>query len=91
MVKQLSRIKDYWYHFIVRPLQKLRYRSSLKKAIKHANHIKYTTGFKCLVLLNPGGYKAYTKQAIKILHRQKYFKKGVRLEQIERMAIYSTN
>jgi hypothetical protein len=76
---------------IVTACQKFWYRRSLKKAIKHAMHIKRTTGHKCLVLLFPGGYRAIRKVALKQVHRQGLFKKGVTVQQIEMMAVYNTN
>jgi hypothetical protein len=82
MVLNFSR---WWY-------TNVRYRRSLKRAIKHAKHIKNHTGYKCYVLLFPGGYRAITKQAIKCLMRSKkrYFKKGTSIETIEKMAVYIT-
>lgn len=72
---------------------KIRYRRSYKKAIKRAKHVKSTTGLKCYVLLFPGGYKAITKQATKLLmsSNKKYFKKGTTIQTIEQMAVYVTN
>lgn len=69
---------------------KFRYRKSLKKAIKHANHVKHTTGHKCLVLFVKNGYSAYTKQAVKLLVKGHYFKKGTTIQKIESMAVYTT-
>lgn len=82
MVINFSR---WWY-------TKIRYRRSLKKAIKHANAVKSSRGYKCYVLLFPGGYKAIAKQAIKCLMRsnKKYFKKGTTIQDIEKMAVYIT-
>ena len=79
-------IKGFWY-------QKIKYASSLKKAIRHANAVKVSRGYKCYVLLLPGGYKAITKAAIKCLMKsnKKYFKKGTTIQDIERMAVYITN
>lgn len=76
---------------IVTYFQKLRYRKSLKKATKHAIHMKNTKGYKCLVLLFPDGYRAITKQAVKLLWKQGYFKKGTTLQQIESMSVFTTN
>lgn len=72
---------------------KLRYRKSLRKAIKHANAVKSSTGYKCFVLLFPNGYKAVTKQAVKCLlsSNKKYFKKGTTIQDIERLSVYTTN
>ncbi|MBS1641557.1 MAG: hypothetical protein JSR11_03680 [Bacteroidetes bacterium] len=75
---------------IIAAWYKLMYHKSLKRATKHANHIKCTTGYKCFVLLFPKGYKAITKQAVKQLHKQKYFKKNVSLQHIENMSAYTT-
>lgn len=79
-------LKGFWY-------RKVRYRRSLKKAIRHANAVKVSRGFKCYVLLLPGGYKAITKSAIKCLMKsdKRYFKKGTTIQDIERMAVYVTS
>ena len=79
----VTKILAAWY--------KLCYRKSLIRAIRHANHVKNTTGHKCLVLFFPKGYKAVTKQAVKQLVKQHYFKKGATIQKIESMAVYSTN
>ncbi|HMO63311.1 MAG TPA: hypothetical protein PKC39_14595 [Ferruginibacter sp.] len=73
--------------------QKWRYQHSLKKAIKHANHIKHTTGYKCVVLFvdNVRGYKAFKKDTLKLLVKSKYFKKGTTVQKLESMAVYTTN
>jgi hypothetical protein len=79
-------IKGFWY-------RKIKYARSLKKAIIHANAVKVSRGYKCYVLLFPGGYRAITKQAIKSLMKsdKKYFKKGTTIQHIEKMAVYVTN
>ena len=83
MVINFSR---WWY-------TKIRYRRSRKKAIRQAVHIKNTRGYKCYVLLFPGGYKAITKQAVKQLmfSNKKYFKKGTTIQDIEKMAVFITH
>lgn len=83
MVINFSR---WWY-------TKIWYRRSLKKAIRQANTVKNQYGYKCFVLLFPGGYRAITKQAIKCLmkSKKKYFRKGTTIQDIENMAVYTTN
>ena len=75
----------WWYKTV-------RYRRSFKKTVRHANIVKNQRGYKCYVLLFPGGYKAITKQAVKsLMHsNKKYFKKGTTIQDIEKMAVYIT-
>ncbi|MGQ0737654.1 MAG: hypothetical protein ACT4OJ_01215 [Bacteroidota bacterium] len=82
----LNWIKGFWY-------RKIKYARSLKRAIQHAKIVKTQRGYKCYVLLFPGGYKAVTKAAVKSLmsSNKKYFKKGTTIQDIERMAVYITN
>lgn len=82
MVNIIRAIVEAWHRF--------RHHKTLKKAIKHANHVRYTTGYKCFVICTPKGYKAYSKQALKQLVKQRYFKKGVTVQHLEKMAVYVT-
>ncbi|MDP1812349.1 MAG: hypothetical protein Q8K66_13185 [Sediminibacterium sp.] len=53
--------------------------------------MKNNKGYKCLVLMFPGGYRAVTKQAVKLLLKQGYFKKGTTMQKIENMSAFTTN
>ncbi|MGN7787411.1 hypothetical protein ACTJIJ_22955 [Niabella sp. 22666] len=66
-------------------------KKQLAKAIKHAQHVRYTTGKKCLVLWVEGTYRVYSMQSIKALAKSKYFKKGTTHRDIERLAVYTTS
>lgn len=76
---------------IISLFYKLKYRKSLNRAVKHAIHMKNNKGYKCLVLMFPGGYRAVTKQAVKLLLKQGYFKKGTTMQKIENMSAFTTN
>lgn len=66
-------------------------RKSLNRAIRHANHVKNTTGHKCFVLLSKNkGYRAVTKRAVKQLITQKAFPKEVTMKEVEKMSVYTT-
>lgn len=82
MVKNLKQLQAW--------LRGLFYRKRLNKAIRHAQHIRRTTGKKCMVLFVEGTYKVYTMQAIKGLVKSKFFKKGTTARQIESLAVYTT-
>jgi hypothetical protein len=75
---------------LIKRIRKAMAPKAFKTAVKHANHIKYTTGLKSMVLLTPQGFKAYTKQAIKLMIKQGLMK-GVTIQNIEQKAFYITN
>jgi hypothetical protein len=67
------------------------HKKSYVRAVKHANHVRRSTGRKCYVLFFKDSYKAITKQHIKHLLSIKYFKPGTSLKDIEALAAYTTN
>ena len=62
----------------------------LRKAIKKANKLHAETGYRYLVLLVKGKPRVYSKQTIKKLIKLRYFKKGVKISDIDRKALYTT-
>jgi hypothetical protein len=69
------------------------HKKSYERAVKHANHVRRSTGHKCYVLFFDAThkYKAITKQHVKHLLAIKYFKPGTSLKDIEALAAYTTN
>lgn len=89
----LSKKLQLWFTNIPANFQKWRYKKSFKKACKHADHVKRSTGHKCIVVFVDDHYqfKAFTKRSIKALCQSKYFRKGTTVQMIENMAVYTTN
>ena len=61
-----------------------------KRAVKEANAMAQLTGMKHYVLLMNGKLKAVPKRSIKTLIHTRRFRKGVRIEDIEKRALYVT-
>lgn len=62
----------------------------LQKAIARANHLQATTHRKHLVLLIKGRPQVISKQQLTRLVRRGYFVRGIRLQDLERKALYIT-
>jgi hypothetical protein len=61
-----------------------------KKAVRKANELAQLTGTKYYVIYFNGRLKVCPKRNLKELIRRKKFKKGVRIQDIERRALYVT-
>ncbi len=61
-----------------------------KRAVKKANELHELFHMKYLVLYINGSFKVIPKQNVKRLIRQRFFKKGTKIEDVCRMAAYST-
>ena len=72
-------------------LKELLFKYRLKKAIKEADRESRLFKRKYLVIVFAGKPKAYRKSALKeLINRRAMFKKGVTVQQLEKMAYYST-
>lgn len=70
---------------------KKRYENYLiQKAIKKANKYFQATGMKFLVIWYKNKPLVKSKQELRKLIKQGYFKKGLTIQKIEKMALYST-
>ncbi len=60
-------------------------------AVKHAIKLKNHTGLKHMVILWQGKYAVVTKQRMKELYNQGYFKKGLNFREVMALALFTTN
>lgn len=61
-----------------------------KRAVKEAILLSQGSGLKYYVLYMSGGFKVVPKQTIKTLVKRHRFKKGTKVEDIERRALFVT-
>lgn len=66
-------------------------RRSYKKAVKSAEHLRQMYGCKYLVLFWKGQFRPMRKQQLKAMWQSGQFKKGINMNHIEKMAVYSTH
>jgi hypothetical protein len=59
-------------------------------AIRKANKLNKETKYKCIVLPVAGKPRVYTKFQLKYLIRRGFFKKGVTIQHLEKLALYIT-
>jgi len=65
-------------------------RQRLKSAIREANRMFNETGAKIYVLKYKGGFLIKSKQQLKQLIKEGYFKKGFTIQDIAKIALYQT-
>lgn len=61
-----------------------------KRAVKKANRLAALYGIKYFVIVLNGGIKVVPKRTIRLLLRTHRFRKGTRMEDIERRALFIT-
>lgn len=71
-------------------IKKMVYAYQFKKAVKKANELHYLLGSKYYVLNMGSKLKVLPKQYIRRMIQQRKFKKGIKVQDIERMALYVT-
>ncbi len=63
----------------------------LRRAVKKANRNAKLMNKRYMVIVFAGKPRVYQKSALKeLVKRRKFFKKGVTMERVERMAVYVT-
>lgn len=62
-----------------------------KRAVRKANHLAATFGIKYFVIIMGGKFKVVPKQNIRNLVRAHRFRKGVKVSDIEKRALYITH
>ena len=62
----------------------------IRKAIRQAVELAEGSGRKHLVLMHKGRPLVISKQRLGILIRKRYFRKGTRLQELERNALFIT-
>lgn len=72
-------------------IKKLIFAWRYKRAIKKADKLAKTFSMKYYVLVMDGKLKVVPKQNIRRLIRQRKFKKGTKIEDIEKRALYITH
>lgn len=65
-------------------------RRSFKQAVKQANHLRASNFRKHCVIFMNGEYKVYSKQKLKWLYTEGYFKAGVNMKQVLKLVVYTT-
>lgn len=71
-------------------IKRLIFAWQFKQAVRKADRMRRLTRMKYLVLMLNGKLKVVAKQDCRRLIRQRYFKKGTRIEDIEKRALYIT-
>lgn len=71
-------------------IKRLIFAWQFKKAVRKADSMRRLTRMKYLVLMLNGKLKVIAKQDCRRLIRQKVLKKGTRIEDIEKRALYTT-
>ncbi|SEF48162.1 hypothetical protein SAMN05216354_0616 [Xylanibacter ruminicola] len=71
-------------------IKRLIFAWQFKQAVRKADRMRRLTRMKYLVLMLNGKLKVVAKQDCRRLIRQRYFKKGTRIEDIEKRALYTT-
>ena len=71
-------------------IKRLIFAWQFKQAVRKADRMRRLTWMKYLVLMLNGKLKVVAKQDCRRLIRQRYFKKGTRIEDIEKRALYTT-
>ena len=71
-------------------IKRLIFAWQFKQAVRKADCMRRLTRMKYLVLMLNGKLKVVAKQDCRRLIRQRYFKKGTRIEDIEKRALYTT-
>lgn len=75
---------------MIKLIKRLIFAWQFKQAVRKADRMRRLTRMKYLVLMLNGKLKVVAKQDCRRLIRQRYFKKGTRIEDIEKRALYTT-
>ena len=75
---------------MIQLIKRLIFAWKFKQAVRKADRMRRLTRMKYLVLMLNGKLKVVAKQDCRRLIRQRYFKKGTCIEDIEKRALYTT-
>lgn len=75
---------------MIRLIKELLFAWRYKRAVKEANALAWATGLKYYVLVIGGKLKVVPKRNVKNLIRTRKFRKGTRIEDIEKRALHVT-
>lgn len=75
---------------MVRFIKNIRFEIRLRRAIKRANVMRNLTGARFYVLLHNGRPKVYSKRDLKDSIARRQFKKGFRIADLDKIALYKT-
>lgn len=71
-------------------LQKWARRRSFKQAVATADKLRAKDFKKYFVIFLNGEFRVYSKQALKYMHKQGVFKRGINYRQVEKLVYYTT-
>lgn len=65
-------------------------RRSFRQAVKQADGLRAKTFKKYFVIKLEGEFRVFSKQRLKLLHKTRFFNKGISMAKLESCAVYTT-